>query len=84
MGLLVLEDTYSIRNIGSLRDLLQAELNADREIMLSFEKIQKLDLAVMQVIISAMHQARLDGKKIRIKAVNPELKKQFYICGLTK
>lgn len=85
MKTLIVDEDVGIKKINQFKDLLIESLAEDNELLLNFHKVKRLDLSVMQVIISAMKEAKISGKKIKLKGlVSKEIKEQFSICGLVK
>lgn len=85
MKTIIVEEDVGIKKIKQFKEVLESSLNEDNEVLLNFKDVKRLDLSVMQVIISAMKDAKINQKKIKLKGlVSPQIKVQFDLVNLLK
>jgi len=76
------EESFGVKHAGSFYQALKKELDENEEIIIDFEQVKRIDLSVVQILISAGREARNIGKMIKLKAVSENIKNQMHICGL--
>ncbi len=65
------------------RGLIEA-VDREGDLVLDFNEAERVDLAVMQVLLAAGRACRKRKKVLKIKAASEELKNQMRICGMLK
>lgn len=85
MKVIKLHEDIGIKNIKSffsnLKDLV---INNESDIVLDFSNVTRIDLSLIQAIMSASHEIKKTGKHIICKSVSKSVKNQFQISGLIK
>jgi len=76
------DEECSVKKVKSLYNELKLELEKEPEVFVDFSSVKRVDLSVVQLIISAAREARLRGKTIKLKGVNDHVKHQFQTGGL--
>ena len=84
MGILVIGEDCSVKRAALLRERILRELAESSEIVLDFDNVQHIDLAVAQLVLAAMKSAREQRKTIRVHNAVDSLKKQFILTGILK
>ena len=80
---MLVDSNVGIKNIKKFQASLMEELETEeKEIVLDFSDVKRVDLSVVQLIISAGRTARKSGKNIKLKYVSDEVKLQMHLCGL--
>ncbi len=77
------EDT-GVKNIKKLYSQMKKVLKNGSEIILDFSKVRRIDLSVAQLLIAAGRESHKNGKKIMLKSVSEDIKKQLFISGFAK
>lgn len=84
MPQLILRENTSIKTIKTLHDQLRDALAEDGEIAIDFSQLSRVDLSVVQLILSAVKSARKSGRTLKFKHVSEEIRSQFQLAGLMK
>ena len=80
---MLVDENISIKNIKNFSDKIKDELaNGEGPIVLDFSNVKRVDLSVVQVVISAGRSARSLNKAIKLKHVSDTVKNQMHLCGL--
>ena len=77
------EDT-GVKNIKELYSQLNKILKKESEIILDFNKVRRIDLSLAQLIMAANRELHKSGKKIMLRSVSKDIKKQLFISGFAK
>lgn len=80
--MIVLDENIGVKTIREFYDALKREIGAGDETVIDFSAVDRVDLAVVQVVIAAAREARARGKTIHLKGVNGKVKYQMQLCGL--
>ena len=59
-------------------------IKSEDEIVLDFKNFERIDMALLQLILSGQHYAKNENKMIKIKNTGSEVKKQLKILNLVK
>jgi anti-anti-sigma regulatory factor len=78
----ITDEECGVKKVKSLYNALKLELEKEPEIFVDFSAVRRVDLSVVQLIISAAREARLRGKTIKLKGVSDHVKQQFQTGGL--
>jgi anti-anti-sigma factor len=73
-----------IKNIKKLYSKLKKVLKSESEIILDLKNLRRMDLSLAQLLIAANREARKKGKKMMLRTVSEDIKKQLYISGFVK
>ncbi|HMB19860.1 MAG TPA: STAS domain-containing protein [Spirochaetota bacterium] len=84
MSTLQIQKDTGIKNISSLYEDIQGALSEGEELVLDFSDVQRVDLSVIQLIMSAQQHARKMESVIKIKNVSGDVREQLFIGGLIK
>jgi anti-anti-sigma factor len=79
-----LREDVGVKNIKELNSQLIKSLKKEPEIILDFNKVRRIDLSLAQVIMAANRESHKSGKKIILKSVSKDIKKQLFISGFAK
>lgn len=79
-----LQEDTGIKNIKELYSQLEKTIKKDSEIILDFGKVRRVDLALAQLVIAANREVHKNGKKMMLKSVSEDVKKQLFISGFAK
>ncbi len=79
-----LKEDIGIKTIKEFYLQLKDVLDKESEIILDFKKVKRIDLALVQVIISANREIKKKGHRIVLKSVSKDLRKQLYIAGFSQ
>lgn len=84
MYIIEIDDMVNIKRINQFKDEVSNALRREKNIVLDFSKSKRLDLAVIQVIISLIKTAKLQNTSVKVKAANEVIKKQLRLCGVIR
>ena len=59
-------------------------IQSEDEIVLDFKNFERINMPLLQLILSGQHYARKENKMIKIKNTGSEVKKQLKILNLVK
>ena len=80
---MILNENISIKNIKDFSSKLKDKIsNSEGTVILDFSNVKRVDLSVVQVVLSAGRSARSESKSIRLKNVSDTVKNQMQLCGL--
>jgi anti-anti-sigma factor len=79
-----LDENIGIKTIKNFYLQLKEILDSESEIILDFKNVKRIDLSLVQVIISANREVKKKGNKIILKSVSKELRKQLYLAGFSQ
>ena len=80
---MVLSENISVKNIKDFSLKLKDEIsNSEGTVVLDFANVKRVDLSVVQVVLSAGRSARNESKAIKLKNVSDAVKNQMQLCGL--
>jgi len=70
----MLGESLTIWNAAKIKELLLAELSNSESIILNFDKSEEYDFSFVQLLFSALKSSEIQGKKITIQNIQPELR----------
>ena len=73
-----------IKTANDFKKFILDSLNGNDDVVLTLSNQRRLDLSSLQIVCAARLEAKSLGKSFRITGVNPEIMKQFEICGYGK
>ncbi len=77
-------EDIGVKNIKNFYFQLKEILKKESEIILDFQKVNRVDLSFIQVIMSANRESLKNGKKIKLKSVSKNIKKQLFLSGFSE
>jgi len=77
-------EDIGVKNIKNFYFQLKEILKKESEIILDFKKVNRVDLSFIQVIMSANRESLKNGKKIKLKSVSKNIKKQLFLSGFSE
>ncbi len=80
--MIILDEDIGIKKIKEFHGSIRKEMDANNEVIVDFSKVKRIDLSLVQVILSAGRVARKRGKALKLKGVSDTVKFQMQICGL--
>ena len=80
--MVISEESFGVKHAGNFLSELKDEYENNKEVTIDFSNVKRIDLSIVQIIIAAGRSAKRDGKRIRIKSLSEDVKKQMKICGL--
>lgn len=84
MYIIEIDEFVNIKHIKQFADEVATILRTEKDIVLDFTKSKRLDLSVVQVILSLLKTARQKNKTVKFKGVNDTIKKQLKLCGVIR
>jgi anti-anti-sigma regulatory factor len=79
-----LREDAGVKNIKELYLQLKKIIQKEPEIIFDFNKVRRIDLSLAQLIMAANRESHKSGKKIVLKSVSKDIKKQLFISGFVK
>ena len=77
-----LEPEINVKKIKELHAAILDEFKSGDEVLMDFTDVERVDLAVVQVILAAGRAAKAAGKTVKLKSVPRFVKHQMQICGV--
>ena len=77
-------EDIGVKNIKNFYSQLKEIIKKESEIILDFKKVKRVDLSFIQVIMSANRESLKNGKKIKLKSVSKNIKKQLFLSGFSE
>jgi anti-anti-sigma regulatory factor len=77
-------ENIGIKNIKTFYSGIKELLNKEAEIILDFNKVNRIDLSLAQVIMAANREFAKTGKKIVLKSVSKYIRKQLFMSGFSE
>ncbi|HOM10526.1 MAG TPA: STAS domain-containing protein [Spirochaetota bacterium] len=84
MYIIEVDDFVNVKHIKQFADEVMTVLRTEKDIVIDFTKSKRLDLSVVQVILSLLKTARQLNKTVKFKGVNDTVKKQLKLCGVIR
>ncbi len=84
MFIIEIDEFVNIKRIRQFTDEVKTVLDTQNDIVIDFTKSKRLDLSVVQVILSLLRSARQLNKTVKFKGVNDTIKKQLKLCGVIR
>jgi anti-anti-sigma regulatory factor len=84
MFIIEIDEFVTVKRIKQFADEVATVFATEKEIILDFTKAKRLDLSVVQVILSLLKSAKEKKKTIKFKGVNDTIKKQLKLCGVIR
>ncbi len=84
MFIIEIDEFVNIKRIKQFTDEVKTVFDTQKEIVLDFTKSRRLDLSVVQVILSLLKTAKSRNKTVKFKGVNDIIKKQLKLCGVIR
>lgn len=84
MYIIEVDEFVNVKHIKQFADEVMTVLRAEKDIVIDFTKSKRLDLSVVQVILSLLKTARQLNKTVKFKGVNDTVKKQLKLCGVIR
>lgn len=84
MAQIMVPGDVSVKNVKEFHRIVREALTLEGVIVLNFREVKRLDLAVMQILITLSQECRKIRKGLRIRSASKELKNQIRICGIIK
>jgi anti-anti-sigma regulatory factor len=82
--LLKISEDIGVSTIKDFYLQLKEMLTKEQEVILDFQKVKRVDLSLAQVIMAANRESVNKGKKLLLKSVSEDIKRQFFIAGFAK
>lgn len=79
-----IHEDIGVKNIKNFYLQLKEKLKKESEIILDLKKVKRIDLSFVQVIMSANRESLKNGKKIKLKSVSKNIKKQLFLSGFSE
>jgi len=79
-----LREDLGIKKIMDFYEEFKSILNEEKEIILDFSRVRRLDLSVIQVLMAGQKHARNEQKEMKLKNVTQEVKNQLRIACMLK
>lgn len=77
-------EDVSVKKVKDFYLGLREAMKEGGELVLDFSAVNRVDLAVMQVLVAMSRACRQEKIILKIKAASAELKNQMRICGMIK
>ncbi|MGQ9843928.1 MAG: STAS domain-containing protein [Spirochaetota bacterium] len=84
MYIIEIDEYVNIKRIKQFLDEIKAVYAGEKELIIDFTKSKRLDLSVVQVLLSLLKTAKEHNKIVKFKGVNDTIKKQLKLCKLTR
>jgi anti-anti-sigma regulatory factor len=84
MGQVHVPEDVSVKKVKEFYLGLREAMKGGDELVLDFSAVNRVDLAVMQVLLAMSRECRKEKIILKIKAASEELKNQMRICGMIK
>lgn len=84
MYIIEVDEFVNVKHIKQFADEVMTVLRTEKDIVIDFTKSKRLDLSVVQVILSLLKTARQLNKTVKFKGVNDTIKKQLKLCGVIR
>jgi anti-anti-sigma factor len=84
MSTIAVDENISVKQVAQFHDQLKEEAQKDDTITLDFSSVRRVDLAVIQLLISFQQYMKENKKAMKLKNVSEEMKEQLKITGLAK
>jgi anti-anti-sigma regulatory factor len=84
MESIAVQEDIGIKNIREFHLFFGEVLSREDEITLDFAAVERIDLAVAQVLMAARRLAKREGKVLKLKNISEDVRKQLQITGLVK
>ncbi|HXK64888.1 MAG: STAS domain-containing protein [Spirochaetes bacterium] len=84
MYIIEVDEFVNVKHIKQFADEVITVLRTEKDIVIDFTKSKRLDLSVVQVILSLLKTARQLNKTVKFKGVNDTVKKQLKLCGVIR
>ena len=84
MYIIEVDEFVNIKHVKQFADEVITVLRTEKDIIIDFTKSKRLDLSVVQVILSLLKTARQLNKTVKFKGVNDTIKKQLKLCGVIR
>ncbi|HOJ29260.1 MAG TPA: STAS domain-containing protein [Spirochaetota bacterium] len=84
MYIIEVDEFVNVKHIKQFADEVMTVLRTEKDIVIDFTKSKRLDLSVVQVILSLLKTARQLNKTVKFKGVNDTVKKQLKLCGVIR
>lgn len=84
MSTISVAENISIKNIKNFHGALTESLKSEDEVIVDFSDVDRVDLSVIQVLMSAQKYVRKNKKIFKLKGVSDNLKMQLYISGMMR
>jgi anti-anti-sigma factor len=84
MKVIMIDAEVGIKSIKTLRNWIEVALELDKDIVLDFRNVRRIDLSVAQVLMAATREAARRGATMKLKSVNKDVKNQLHVCGVIK
>lgn len=79
-----LPENVGVENIKKLYLQLKKLLIKESEILLDLNKVRRIDLSLAQLIMVVNRELHKSGRKIMLKSVSKDIRKQLFISGFAK
>ncbi|MEJ5362053.1 MAG: STAS domain-containing protein [Spirochaetota bacterium] len=84
MYIIEVDEFVNVKHVKQFADEALTVLRTEKDIVIDFTKSKRLDLSVVQVILSLLKTARQLNKTVKFKGVNDTIKKQLKLCGVIR
>jgi anti-anti-sigma regulatory factor len=84
MYIIEVDEFVNVKHVKQFADEVLTVLRTEKDIVIDFTKSKRLDLSVVQVILSLLKTARQLNKTVKFKGVNDTIKKQLKLCGVIR
>ncbi|HRX15034.1 MAG: STAS domain-containing protein [Spirochaetes bacterium] len=84
MSELIMEQNSSVKTVSNIKKQLLQIIDSEKELVIDFKSITSIDLAIAQLLISAVKYARKKSVAVKFKNVSDEIRNQLQLTGLIK
>ncbi|MEW6526434.1 MAG: STAS domain-containing protein [Spirochaetota bacterium] len=84
MYIIEVDEFVNVKHVKQFADEVLTVLRTEKDIVIDFTKSKRLDLSVVQVILSLLKTAKQLNKTVKFKGVNDTIKKQLKLCGVIR
>lgn len=84
MATVQIQKDAGIKNVKNLYNEIKDIIPGENELVMDFSDVERVDLSVIQLIMSAQQYARQNECMIKLKNVPEQVREQLYIGGLIK
>ncbi|HOD14774.1 MAG TPA: STAS domain-containing protein [Spirochaetota bacterium] len=84
MAQIIVPGDVSVKTVKEFHRIVREALQQEGTIVLNFRDVKRIDLAVMQILVTLSKECGKINKGLRIRSASDEIKKQIRICGIIK
>lgn len=84
MAELIMESNSSVKTVSTIKKQFLQMIDTEKELVVDFKSINRIDLAIAQLLISAVKYARKKSVTVKFKNVSNDIRNQLQLTGLIK